>query len=171
MRYMAGLVLTLFLIPSLGAADTLYKWVDAQGNVHYSDKPAPGATKINIPKAATFTPPAPMPVTSDAHGDRQQAAASPTVISISSPEDQATLWNTDTVTVNVSVTPSLPPGGHLTIAVDGNSQTATGTSATFKDLDRGQHTASAAVTGSRGTTLSAKPVTFFIQRGIQKKPP
>ena len=51
MYRLAALFLVIFLIPSLGTADTLYKWVDDQGNVHYSDKPAPGATKINIPKA------------------------------------------------------------------------------------------------------------------------
>ena len=37
--------------------DTLYKWVDSQGNVHYSDKPQPGAQKLTLPKATTYTAP------------------------------------------------------------------------------------------------------------------
>lgn len=178
MRYLAGLVLTLFLMPSMGAADTLYKWVDAQGNVHYSDKPAPGATKINVPKAPTFTPPqAAAPVTTDGHAgaqvapDGHDAGVVYTAIKISTPEDQGTLWNTTQVTVTVALTPGLQAGDKVTIAVDGNSQVVQGTTASFDNLDRGQHTATAAVTNKGGTTLAAKGITFYIQRGIQKHPP
>jgi Domain of unknown function (DUF4124) len=39
--------------PGSGAT-TLYRWVDAQGVVHYSDTPQPGAQKLQIAPAQTF---------------------------------------------------------------------------------------------------------------------
>jgi hypothetical protein len=172
MRHLTSLILVLALIPSLGAADTMYKWVDAQGNVHYSDKPAPGATKIDVPKARTFTPPqVAAPAQNTETGSRrsqtqQRAAAGYTAISISSPQDQQTLWNVPSVTVSVNLEPALQAGDSLIITLDGASQTVHGNSATFADVDRGQHTASASVGG-----ISSQPITFFVQKTSAQKPP
>jgi hypothetical protein len=173
MHRLTALFLAFLLIPSLGTADTMYKWVDAQGNVHYSDKPAPGASKIDVPKARTFTPPvvaAPPEENSNIgqagkNRPRQQAPTSYT-ISISSPQDQETLWNVPSVTVSVSVSPALHSGDSVTITLDGTSKTVAGTSATFNDIDRGEHTAMASINGT-----SAAAVTFFVQKTSGKKPP
>jgi hypothetical protein len=172
MRYLTAFFLALLLIPSLGAADVLYKWVDAQGIVHYSDKPAPGATKIDVPKAPTFTPPqvaAPEGLHREGvhRGDaspQSPAATGYTAITINSPQDQQTLWNVPSVTVSVNVAPALRPGDNVTISLDGAAQTVNGTSATFNDVDRGQHTVTASVGG-----INASPVTFYIQKTA--KPP
>ncbi|HEY1774493.1 MAG TPA: DUF4124 domain-containing protein [Gammaproteobacteria bacterium] len=166
MRYLTALFLVFLLIPSLGAADTMYKWVDAQGNVHYSDKPAPGATKIDVPKAHTFTPPpvAAPGITNTDNGN--PADTGYTAITISSPQDQQTFWNVSSVTVSVRVQPVLRPGDSVTITLDGSSQTVDGTAATFTDIDRGQHTATASVGGQSSPTI-----TFFVQKAIAKKPP
>lgn len=40
---LAPLILTLFAIPAV--AGTLYRWTDAQGNVHYTDQPPPAGAK------------------------------------------------------------------------------------------------------------------------------
>jgi hypothetical protein len=171
MHRLAALFLVVFLIPSLGVADTLYKWVDAQGNVHYSDKPAPGATRINIPKAATFTPPqVAKPAAAGAGQNNQKAFSGYTAISIVSPQDQATVWNTTSVTVSVSLTPSLQKGDSVTIALDGAVQTVAGYAATFDNLDRGTHMITASIVGPTGT-VNAPSVTFYIQRAVQSKPP
>jgi hypothetical protein len=177
MRSLIALVLILFLLPSMGTADSLYKWVDAQGNVHYSDKPAPGATKIEVPKAPTFTPPAVAQPSNDNSSDHRfqnqkssdaqpEAAGGYTSFAISSPKDQETLWNVPSVTVSVNLQPALQPGDSGTITLDGASQTVAGTSATFNDVDRGQHT----VTASIGR-MSAGPVTFYILKTSTQKPP
>lgn len=169
---LTALFLALVLIPSVGMADVMYKWVDAQGNVHYSDKPAPGATKIDVPKARTFTPPqVAAPAENNETGDqpsqpRPRVAKGYTAISISSPRDQQTLWNVPSVTVSVSLQPALRPGDSVTITLDGTSQTVQGSSATFADVGRGQHTATASVGG-----VSAATITFFVQKTSGKKPP
>lgn len=167
MRRLTVIFLAFLLIPSLGAADSMYKWVDAQGNVHYSDKPAPGATKINVPRARTFTPPpvaAPEGTDSDGQNHPRQRAPTNYSIGINSPQDQETLWNVPTVTISVAVSPALHSGDRLTITLDGDTKTVSGTSATF-DVDRGEHTATASINGASAS------VTFFVQKTTAKKPP
>lgn len=168
------LISLLAVLPLLVTADPLYKWVDDQGNVHYSDKPQPGAQKIVLPKASTYNPaflatPAPQPApVAPANKDAHQTY---TQIVVSSPKDQDTIWNTDTVAVSVALTPALQAGDTVTISVDGNSQTVTGTSATFSGLERGEHDVTVTVNGKRGGGALTAQSVFFIQRGTQKRPP
>lgn len=167
MRRLTVLLLAFLLIPSLGAADAMYKWVDAQGNVHYSDKPAPGATKIDVAKAHTFTPPpvaAPEGNGIEGQNQSRQRAPANYSISIDSPQDQETLWNVPSVTISVAVSPALHSGDRVTITLDGTSKIVAGTSASF-DVDRGQHTATASINGASAS------VTFFVQKSTVKKPP
>ena len=169
-RLVLILVCLLAVFTFMVAADPLYKWVDEQGNVHYSDKPQPGAQKIVLPKAATFAAPkaaqfAPLP---DNSRPQQQDGAY-TQILISSPKDQDTLWNTDTATVSVTLTPALQQGDTVTFSVDGATQTVSGTSASFDKLDRGEHHVTVTVNG-RGGTLTAQSV-FYLQRSGAKRPP
>lgn len=176
MHRLTAIFLGLLVISFMVVADPLYKWVDDKGNVHYSDKPQPGAKKIVLPKASTFNPALMTPPQSSASDSdhRHQvsdagtaaAAVSYTAIVISSPKDQDTLWNTDSVTVSVATTPAWQATDDVTISVDGSSQTVKGTSATFAGLDKGQHTASASVNG-----LKSPAVTFYIQKTSIIKPP
>lgn len=168
MSRLSLILLALLAITSMVAADPLYKWVDDQGNIHYSDKPQPGAQKIEMPKAHTFT--APQVATPPDGRDtpsKQPANQGYTEIAIVSPADQEVLWNTTSVEVSVSLVPGLRGGDSVTITVDGNSQTVSATSATFDDLDRGEHTITASVTTRRGAVLNAKSVTFYIQRSTK----
>jgi hypothetical protein len=175
MKRLTAMFLAFLAVSSMVAADPLYKWVDDQGNVHYSDKPQPGAKKVVLPKATTYNPPAtarPHGTGSDAAREttpatgQESAAPAYTSLAISSPKDQDTIWNTDSVTVSVSVAPALQSGDSVSITVDGATQSVQGTSATFTGLDRGTHTVNAAV-----GTMKAAAVTFYIQKTSIKKPP
>jgi hypothetical protein len=42
------LVLAALLTVALPASANIYRWVDAQGRVHYSDRPVPGATRVTV---------------------------------------------------------------------------------------------------------------------------
>src|ERR1700758_757028 len=44
----------LCLLCSLALAATVYKWVDENGIVHYSDQPHPNAQKIGVQPAQTY---------------------------------------------------------------------------------------------------------------------
>ena len=155
-----------FALLTAVSADTLYKWVDSQGNVHYSDKPMPGATKIHLPKPTTYAAPsATMPAQPQQGSAKPAAQGGYSDFSISSPSQEQTFWNVQSVTVSVSLAPDLKAGDSITISVDGQSQgSSAATSATFSGLERGQHTASATLNEVNGQTLSAPAVTFYIQQ-------
>jgi len=42
------------LVCSLALAATVYKWVDENGIVHYSDQPHPNAQKVGVQPAQTY---------------------------------------------------------------------------------------------------------------------
>ncbi|MGA9855439.1 MAG: DUF4124 domain-containing protein [Gammaproteobacteria bacterium] len=156
-------------------ADAVYKWVDDQGNVHYSDHPRPGAEKVQLPKTQTYQPPS----TADMPTPAPQAATElPTTgyqqLSIASPASQATLWYVDEVPVSVSLIPALRSGDSLTYHLDGQTiGPTTETSVTFKNIPRGEHTVSVTLNAADGATLAAGPVTFYVQQKsiLSPKPP
>jgi Domain of unknown function (DUF4124) len=163
------LLLALLALPAV-MGDNLYKWVDDQGNVHYSDKPQPGATKLHLPKPTTFSAPE---TAGNAGSETKKPAPAPsasyTGFAISSPTADEVYWNVQSVTVTVSLQPALKPGDTVTITLDGNSQgPGADTSATFDDLERGEHTVQATLQMAKGGSMSTKPVTFYIQKSTQK---
>lgn len=170
LAHIALLVLTLLVLPAV-LGETLYKWVDAQGNVHYSDKPQPGATKVHLPNAQTFTAPAvAAPVTSDGKAAQTQPAQQGySSFQITSPSPDETFTNVQSVTVTVVLEPSLQEGDQVTITLDGDSQgPGRALSATFSDVERGEHSASATLIEAGGQVLSASAVTFYVQKATQK---
>lgn len=169
LTHIAFLVLSLLVLPVV-LGDTLYKWVDEKGNVHYSDKPQPGATKIHLPNAQTFTAPeVAVPaaaMTQDGNQGVQQGYSS---FQIASPAPDETFNNVESVTVTVALQPGLREGDQVTITLDGQSQgPGASLSATFNGLDRGQHSAGATLIEASGQVLTAPSVTFYIHKATQK---
>lgn len=178
MRSALALSLVLLAFSSMGAADQLYKWVDAQGNVHYSDKPQPGANakKLKLPPPTTYNAPVPLaPTGSDAPADQaaDESGRQPyTVFEIATPQPNSTLWNVSSVNVTLNISPGLQAGDHVTITLDGKVQgPLTTTAATFDGLERGEHSVSANLQQTDGSVMIAKPVTFYIQQTSIKRPP
>lgn len=176
MKISAWLVLILPLVAAPLHAGQVYKWVDARGNVHYSDKPHPGAKQIKI------APPQSYSASGSAHtaqqpappADAQPGAPAQPAIAISSPTPGQSLWNVHDLTVSVTVTPGLEPGDSVTFNLDGKSQgPVNSTSVTFKDVIRGEHTVSASLTRASGAEFSAAPVRFYIHQTsiLHRKPP
>ena len=46
----------LLLVCSVALAATVYRWVDEDGVVHYSDQPHPNAEKLQVHAAQTYKP-------------------------------------------------------------------------------------------------------------------
>lgn len=173
-RLAAVLVLSLLALSGV-RADTVYRWVDAQGNVHYSDQPHPGAKKIKVQPAQTYAPAAAaLPAASEPPAWQAPSPPAAVKFRLISPADQQTFWNVHEITVSVSVSP--PPGEDARIVYHLDDQSLGPTaqlSATFKDVVRGAHTASASLTLPDGETLTAGPVTFYIHQAsiLTHKPP
>ena len=164
-----ALFLLAFLAAGAVLGDALYKWVDDQGVVHYSDKPVPGATKMKVPGAQTFNVPKASALRAPAQNNAPNGGVPGyTQLAITAPTDQQTFSNVHSVTVSVDLEPGLQSGDTLTISVDGKAMTGTATSATFDDLDRGAHTVTATVSSNGNVVIVAKPVTFYIHQATQK---
>jgi hypothetical protein len=177
MKKIVFVVLLAFIMAPLVQADQVYKWVDSQGNVHYSDKPHPGAKKVKVASPQSYSAP-PGQDSSEEGGDRSATSAKPAsrqyTFSIASPKPASTIWDTQSVTVSVQVTPGLAPGDTVTFELDGKRLgPLPNTSATFDDLNRGQHSVSAVLDTADGQEIKAAPVTFYLRQAtvFHGKPP
>ncbi|HET7650960.1 MAG TPA: DUF4124 domain-containing protein [Gammaproteobacteria bacterium] len=181
MKWIAVILLAALTALNAAHADQVYKWVDAQGNVHYSDKPHPGAEKIKIAQPQSYSAPAEAGSSNETRavqGDRRPTPPPPAethyTIAITSPAQQSSVWNTRSVTVSANVSPGLGPGDTVTFELDGKPLGPVAqTSVTFDDLDRGEHTVSATLNTADGQTIKAAPVTFYLHQTtvFHGKPP
>ena len=167
---------TLFTLISLGCslalAATVYKWVDENGVVHYSDQPHANAQKIQVQGAQTYkevpvpagnsTPGAPPPPSFPTASGGYRGCA------ITQPQDDQAFADADSLTVVVQTDPPLHASDQVFVTYDGqplNGNTATGGRFTISPLDRGTHTLQAVVRDSQGTVLCQAPgVTFHVHQ-------
>ena len=145
---------------AVSAAD-VYRWVDKDGVVHYSDKPlSPDAKQVALPPLQTYKSGTPPPGFSDnapAPGTGAAAAAA-APISITSPADQDTVRDGEGK-LNVAVAANPGPGQGLIYYLDGAAQNVTPTPSTeylYTGVERGQHSVSAALVARPGAKELAR---------------
>ncbi len=179
----SGVALTLSLsilcgILSMSAAQAaVYKKVDADGNVSFSDVPDKTAQVVNVTPLATI--PA---MSSDlikktlGTSDTPPAAVdmSNYVLTINSPTpDQTFNRAEDAFAANVTVKPDLREGDKLVLLVDGKPSGAKPDSANptvhTADMDRGGHQFEARIVSARGKILTSKSVTFYVQQASVRR--
>jgi len=152
--------------------DKVYKTVGPDGETIYSDKPSTGSEEISVPKGGTYKPVKPpsnfQPYQSAPKNPPSKPVANS--ISVASPQDKETIWSAPgELTVSVSLTKSLGSGQQLEYLIDGNSMyTGTDSSHTFQNIFRGEHTVSVRLLDPSGSSLSSKPVTFYMRRPVAK---
>ncbi len=150
-------------------AEEIYRWVDDQGQIHFSDVPRDGAEQVELQPAQTFVGQRVNRTSSEPEqGDDEPAEAYSSLV-ITSPSQEETIWNTGgVITVAVNPTPALRTGHSLNIYYDGSllaGKSPLATSTQLSGVYRGEHTITATIVDGSGQTLiSAEPVTFFYQR-------
>ncbi len=165
MRQLASFLL-LGLSVAAGAADT-WRWKDANGVVHYSDRPVPGATLVKLgpqatpanPEAAIILKPDLAPVVPAA-----PATMSYTGCVVTAPANDEVFNNERSVRAAVQVSPGLQQGHRMQVLFDGQTYPtwpAGSLSHTFIDLFRGTHTLSVNVVDAAGRSLCSGPVVSF----------
>lgn len=158
---------------SAWASTTVYRWVDAQGIVHYSDQPHPGAQKMHVEDAPTFSAP-PVPQIPGAALSEPPAAAPPQSCSIESPGDQQTLMNVWSVSGHIRMPPHLGPDARVVLMYDGKVLPgAADPSGSFhiSQADRGAHTLAAQVQGPDGQVICQTPqITFYVHQPSRLAP-
>jgi hypothetical protein len=158
----------MFLVCSVALATTVYKWVDENGVVHYSDQPHPNAQKLQIEGVQTYSSrgaSVPAPAASEA---RAESARPYQGCAVAQPLDQQNLPNAQSVFIRVQTDPVPRAGDRIYITLDGqglNGGEPTGMSFNVTPIDRGAHTVQAQVRDNAGQILCQTPsVTFYVQQ-------
>jgi len=175
MRVCALLLALLWMLPT-GAAE-VYRYVDPEHGVEFSDTPRPGAERIVIPDAQR-APAArlPSPAASAAADVATGTAVTYEEIRITDPVDQETVRdNSGNMLVSVTLKPGLQtPFGHkLQLLLDGEPvSTGTATNFSLTGIDRGTHTLQAIVLGADDAPLASSPTSaFHLHRAVKRKKP
>jgi hypothetical protein len=150
-------------------AAVIYKWVDADGVVHYSDQASPGAEKIVT--AVSSAPAAAGARNATGPIAQSQAAAQGglnyTEFSITSPVPEQTFFADDVVAVHLNLSPSLRPNQAITWHLNGKQLDFPPTAVSFAlpRLDRGTYALTATITDQQTSeSETSNSVTFFVRQ-------
>ncbi len=155
------------------AGAEIYKSIDKDGNVVFSDHPPndPGnqpeqVEEVKLEHVNTAPPPAPLPQSAP---PKEPASPAPNyTLAISSPADQTTIPNgPGDFAVTVSASPRLVAGESLQLLIDGQPHGEPQLSTTWQltNIFRGAHQLSVQRTAKDGTVLAtSSAVTVYVQR-------
>jgi hypothetical protein len=165
---------TVLLLAVLGscwaliAQATVYRWVDADGVVHFSDQPHQGATEIQVSEPQTYSAPKAGPTTSSVAGKANDVNFRYTNCSVSSPAAESTIGDTDSISVSLSLSPAPRATDRISLFYDGAAVPGSGgrsTGYTISPLDRGTHTLSVSVSDAAGAVLcQSEPVNIYVRQ-------
>jgi len=181
MRSAVCLALLLVAAP-LAAKDEVYRWVDADGVIHYGSKPpTKDAKPAELPQLQTYKPgtssnpgtasPQNFPVARSA-----PAAPVPLSLRITAPVEGETFRDPQgVITVTVAVEPEAPAGVLFRFFLDGvvqNKKPWAAPSYTFTEVERGEHSISVALVDAEGAELKrTAPVRIYQMPPTAPPPP
>ncbi|WP_245392579.1 DUF4124 domain-containing protein [Salinicola halimionae] len=170
---MAGIVSP--MIVSSAQAASVYRHVDAGGNVVYSDEPQAGH-RVDLKPITVVDPTKPETRTRPV----ETATAPETAIdyerfTIASPRNQQTLptGQAGNVQVQLSIEPALQRGDRVQLRVDGEVRQSPMHTSVFalSQLERGEHRLQAELVDAQGRVRLATPtVTLYVQRASVNLP-
>jgi hypothetical protein len=175
------LILVVSCILTVATADSIYKWVDAQGVVHYGDEPGQSSAKKmgKLPGLSTYAPPPikvkqPKAEKGDTEAtESEEEATSYRSISIIKPEKGETIRsNPGIVDVLITLAPTLGKTDHIRVVLDGKPISDQYKKGVIRliNVDRGEHQLSVAVYNNKGRKLmSSASHTFYLHRTIATK--
>jgi len=146
----------------------LWTWKDANGVTQYSDRPAPGAKKVELagvssPAASTVAPAA-------TAGEPAARVAVPapvqyTALEFVSPQNEESFFEAaPTVAVQLRSEPELATGHRVVLYLDGQ-QVGEGYEHTLVDLARGAHSLAAVIYDDQGNErLRSAPRVFYLKQ-------
>lgn len=146
-------------------ATEVYRWVDEDGTVHYSDRPLPDTEPEIVDPLPLVDLGAPVVVPASA-GQKQDENTPPGTpdydLAFTNLEDDATVWNdARRLPVNLSLQPllAIERGHRLRLLMDGGVRAGPGTDVYFilEGVDRGTHTLEGQVVNAAGEVLAATP--------------
>jgi hypothetical protein len=172
---MKRILILLFLFACQAHAE-IYKSINADGEVVYSDTPTKGAEKVKMPALPTYTPP-PLPASSYSPAETQEKKDFYETFAFVSPVNDETVRNNlGILNIEAKLTPALQGrlGHRVQFYLNGEpyGKPVGKTSMTISNLDRGEYTLSAAVLDSGGTALiTTADVVVHMKRHSILNPP
>ena len=158
----------LIFIVAAAAHAEVYKSINADGEVVYSDRPTQGAERVKMPPLPSYTPQPVRTLTRSAPAVEQQLQYES--FTISSPASDATIRNNlGTVEIDTRLSPALmiSLGHRIQFYLDGVAYGTLldSTTLTLSNVERGEHRLSASVMDAAGTVLiSTAEVTVHVKR-------
>jgi hypothetical protein len=159
------LILLFALSATSATSAPAWRWVDANGQVHFSDRPVPGAQRVELGGAQGFGTQVAQVATGRTASTQPGEAPPPyRSIEVLSPADQEVLWNIGgQLTVQIQFQPALQPGHRYDLVYDGQPRnlTATTTRVVLAEIFRGTHTLQVVVTDVSGVELQRSAARSF----------
>jgi hypothetical protein len=158
-----------------GLAAETWKWKDANGVVHYSDRPVPGAERVDVvpPKPSiSVSKPAAEPRAAGAANPDSNPVNQPAIVPytrcvITAPDNDETFNAINAVTVSMLLEPALQEGHRIEMQLNGNvvkDWPQDATSHTLTNLERGSYTVTPKVLDSFGGAVCSGPAINFYVR-------
>ncbi len=172
---LAGL---LFALSSQAQDSTreLWTWTDENGVTHFSDRPVPGARRMELATSSTPPPAAEATPAAAAPGARPDPvpAVEYRSLEIWEPEQDASFFGADAaVNVRMRMEPDLAPGHRLFLFIDGQRvEGATDTlEHTLTGVPRGSHSLIAVIWDAGNTELfRSQPRVFHVRQPTINQP-
>jgi hypothetical protein len=151
----------------------MWTWKDANGVTQFSDRPVPGAKRVELAgvSAPASTPAAGAPQPAAASTPARPAAAASVQyqsLEIWQPENGESFFGADaTVSVGLRSEPALAPGDRLLLFLDGKLVEAASDAYehTLSNLERGVHSLTATILDERGNEkIRSQPRVFHIKQ-------
>lgn len=149
----------------------IYVRRDAQGNLHYSDQPSPGAKKLKLPPSNVIRSP-------KSHKIKKPPEVTPPPVkgyeefSFVKPTDGETFHNLYTFSARFKITPELMKGDQIILLLDGkpydepSSEKQINFGSTDNPINPGTHTLQAKIINKDGKILKqTKTITIYIHYG------
>ena len=154
----------------LAFAGPIYKWVDENGVIHYSDQPHENSQKIHLGAPQTYK----ATQYAESAGSASAAQQLSYKCAVTSPTDQQTFANTTTVGVSAQVDPPPSADAQMFVMLDGamvTGQPTSGGQFTLNNVERGEHNLSLVVRDAAGkVACQSGGVTFFVRQASLLNP-
>jgi len=158
------------------AGAVVYKWTDANGVIHFSDQPVPGAEKIvtSSGSANGIGPGARASVHAAPDKPAPPTGLDYSAFTIETPAQEQVFFGDDVVPVRLHLDPALKPNQSITWHLNGKQLDDQGPEATafaLQTLPRGTYVVAATVTdAATGESRSTESVTFYVRQPSELSP-
>ena len=163
------------LLATAAVSADVWRWVDDDGVVHFSDTPREGAERIDVSASSRSTGARVYRDTAPGGSDDPAAEADQAFkyqsLSISSPGAEETLWNIEgTLSVSLSLSPGLQTGHQVRVYINGDARMVNSTSFTIDEVHRGVHNIQAEVLDATGRLMIRSTSNrFYVQQNTVRR--